>query len=398
MSSVAPGETPINRWKMLLFAITAGVMVANLYYIQPLLATVAADFGQRVTDAGYLVTFTQAGYGIGVLLIVPIGDVLDRRWLLTIMLAANVVALVGAAFSPSFAVFSAISLVIGITSCAVMLVVPYVATLSPAKTRGRAIGQVMTGLLLGILLARTVSGFVAELAGWRAVYIAAAVTVAVLLVALRIVIGEDPARGKLHYGQLLGSLLGLVREQPVLAYRALYGGLGIGSFSVLWTGLTFLLSAPPFNYSEAVIGLFGLVGALGAVSANTAGRMADRGHASLATTVLAAALIASWMLLDSNPHSLWAIIPGIFLVDVAAQGLQVTHQSVIYALAPEARARITAIFITSCFIGASLGSALASAFYASHGWRGLCIVGGIFPAILLIVHLTCRPKPRPVQA
>ncbi|GAA4332154.1 MFS transporter [Pigmentiphaga soli] len=379
---------------MLLFAVTAGAMVANLYYLQPLLAAVAAAFGREVTDAGYLVTFTQAGYGIGVLLIVPIGDVLDRRRLLSIMMAANAAALLAAAASPTFAMFCASSLLIGITACATMMVIPYVASIAPARTRGKSIAQAMTGLLLGILLARTVSGLIAQAAGWRVVFVSAAAAVAVLAVLLRRAMKTDPPRGRLRYRQLIASLAAVVRAHPELGRRALYGMLALASFSMLWTGLTFLLSAPPFGYSEAQIGLFGLVGALGAVSANAAGRLADRGHARLATTALAIVLLASWGLLALGAHSLAAVIGGVFLLDVGVQGLQVTHQSVIYSIAPEARSRVTAVFITSCFAGASLGSALASALYAAYGWAGLCVAGGLFPALLLAVFLAFTPRAR----
>jgi predicted MFS family arabinose efflux permease len=386
----------LNRWRVLLFATTAGSMVASLYYVQPLLAAVAESFGRSVTSTGYLVTFTQLGYALGLLLVVPLGDVLDRRLLLSTMLVINIAGLVAAAASPGFVSFASASLLIGCTSSAAMVVIPYVASKAPDATRGRSIGQVMTGLLLGILLARTVSGFVAVWAGWRSMYLIAAVVVAVLLLALRAAIPREGARGRMAYGRLLWSLAVLARDEPELRRRSLYTSLGMASFSALWTGLTFLLSGPPYYYSEARIGLFGLIGAAGAVAANAAGRLSDRGHTSRLTGAFATALLLSWGVLATGAVSIWAVGMGVFLLDVGAQGLQVTHQSVIYRLAPHARSRITAVYMTSAFIGAAAGSAIASGSFSVAGWTGLCLMGALMPAVLLLVWGLSRPVREPM--
>jgi predicted MFS family arabinose efflux permease len=385
---------PLSKWRVLLFAATTGTMVANLYYIQPLLAAVAAAFGHSVTSAGYLVTFTQLGYAAGLLLVVPLGDALDRRRLLTVMLTVNVAGLVAAASSPNFSAFAAASLLIGCSSSAAMVVIPYVASKTPEATRGRAIGQVMSGLLLGILLARTVSGFVAEWAGWRAIYLIAAVAVSALLFGLRLAMPCEGASGRLGYARLLHSLFALARAEPELRLRSFYTALGLGSFSTLWTGLTFLLSGPPYFYSEATIGLFGLIGAAGAVAANAAGRLSDRGHVQASTCGFALVLLLSWGALAAGSLSIWAVVAGVFLLDVGAQGLQVTHQSVIYRLAPHARSRITSVYMTSGFVGASCGSALASFGFALAGWTGLCVLGGALPLGLVLTWLVRRPRSR----
>ncbi|MDR3534943.1 MAG: MFS transporter [Acetobacteraceae bacterium] len=384
--------------RVLLFAVTTGLMVGNLYYVQPLLAAVAASFHHGVTSAGYLVTATQFGYALGVLLVVPLGDVLDRRGMLTNMLAVNVAALLAAAVSPGFISFAAASLAIGCTSSAAMVVIPYVASKAPDAARGRYLGQVMTGLLLGILLARTVSGFVAEWLGWRAMYFIAAAAVALLLLALRAAIPREAMRGHLAYGRLLRSLVTLVRNEPELRRRSIYNALGLGSFSVLWTGLTFLLSGAPYHYSEATIGLFGLIGAAGAMSANFAGRLGDRGHAHRATGGFAVILLASWVVLAFGGTSIWAVVAGVFLLDVGAQGLHVTHQSVIYRLAPHARARVTAVYMTATFIGASAGSALASASFSVAGWTGLCVTAALLPVVILAMWATGALRRRPEAA
>jgi predicted MFS family arabinose efflux permease len=387
-------SSSLSQWRVLLFAVTTGTMVANLYYVQPLLAAVAASFGHGVTSAGYLVTFTQLGYALGVLLVVPLGDVLDRRQLLSAMLAINVGGLLAAAASPGFASFAAASLLVGCTSSAAMVVIPYAASQAPERMRGKVLGQVMTGLLLGILLARTVSGFVAEWAGWRSVYLAAAAAVTVLLLALRAAIPHEGMRGRLAYGALLRSVLMLATTEPELRLRSVYTALGMGSFSMLWTGVTFLLSGPPYHYSEARIGLFGLIGAAGAVAANVAGRLSDRGHVNKSTAAFAVVLLISWVVLAAGDLSFWAVMAGVFLLDVGAQGLQVSHQSVIYRLAPHARSRVTAVYMTCAFIGASCGSALASGSFAVAGWVGLCVLGGMMPLVLLLIwgfrHLRFR--------
>jgi predicted MFS family arabinose efflux permease len=378
-----PDVAPLDARSILLFAITAGVMMANLYYVQPLLATVAAALGRDTTTAGYLVTFTQAGYAIGVFLIVPVGDVLDRRKMLSFMMIINAVALTVAALSRNFAMFAAASLLIGITSSAVMVVISYVAVRAPDSERGRRVGQVMTGLILGILLARTVSGLIGHFFGWRSMYVIAVGVVIALLFALRAVMVREQTRGHLDYPQLLLSIVDLVKSEPQLRLRSFYSMLGLGTFSVLWTGLTFLLSGAPYHYSEATIGLFGLAGAAGAVSANLAGRLGDRGHAHRMTAVLAIILLLSWGMLALGQRSVGWIIVGAFLLDVGMQGLQVTHQTVIFKIAPHARSRVTAVFTTSAFFGASMGSAIATKSFALGGWIGLSIAGAALPAILL---------------
>jgi predicted MFS family arabinose efflux permease len=375
----------LNRWRVLLFAVTAGTMVANLYYVQPLLAAIAASFGCSVTSAGYLVTFTQLGYALGLLLVVPLGDVLDRRQLLSVMLGVNIAALLAAAASPGFISFAGASLLAGCSSSAAMVLIPYVASKAPEASRGRSIGQVMTGLLLGILLARTVSGLIAEWFGWRSMYLIAAAVVVALLVALRAAIQRERVRGDLAYGRLLLSLLHLTRAEPELRRRSAYFALGFGSFSVLWTGLTFLLNGAPYHYSEATIGLFGLIGASGAVAANVAGRLADRGHANAVTGAVAVVLLLSWGVLAFGSRWIWAVVAGVFALDVGVQGLHITNQSVIYRLNPQARSRITAVYMTTAFIGGAAGSALASFSFGVAGWSGLCLMGALLPAVLLLM-------------
>jgi predicted MFS family arabinose efflux permease len=371
---------------MILFATATGALVADIYYAQPLLADIASGFGIQPEQAGMVVTLAQLGYALGVLLIVPLGDGIDRRRLTSTMLTICVAGLLAASLSINFAMLAIASLIVGVFSSATMVLVPYVASHADNAERGKRTGQVMTGLLLGILLARTVSGFVAEWANWRVIYALAAVAVAILAVALRQAMVADPPRPRINYRHLLGSLVMLVRAQPELRRRAFYSFLGLGSFSVLWTGLTYLLAAPPYNYSTATIGLFGLLGAAGAASASIAGRLGDRGLAPTMTGLFAFLLLGAWGALALTARSMAWLIVGIFVLDVAGQGLQVTHQSVLYSIDADVRSRITAVFITSGFIGMSLGSLLAGIMYDARGWQGVCLIGAALPAIFIAIR------------
>lgn len=376
---------PLSSWCMILFAVSVGTLVADLYYAQPLLAEIAQSLHISIEQTGYLVTSVQLGYALGVLFIVPLGDYKDRRTMVTAMLSVCSLSLFAAAASPSFALLSAASIVSGISSSATMVIIPYVASHSDESVRGQRVGQIMTGLLLGILLARTVSGYVAHILNWRWMYVIAAVLVIVLAAGLRRAMVPDEIKvERVRYGSLLLSLGKLLRNEPELRWRSWYALLGLGSFSVLWTGLTFLLSKPPYSFGTETIGLFGLIGAAGALSANVAGRLGDRGLAGTMTGIFALLLIVSWLGLTEERMWLIPLIAGIFVVDVAVQGLQVTHQSVLYRISAQATSRITSVFITSGFVGMSLGSALASEGYAYSGWAGVCRAGESTAGLLVL--------------
>lgn len=376
---------PLSSWCMLLFAVSVGALVADLYYAQPLLADIAHSLHTSIERTGYLVTAVQLGYALGVLFIVPLGDHKNKRAMVTAMLSICALSLLAAAASPTFAVLAVVSIVTGITSSATMVIIPYVASHSDESVRGRRVGQIMTGLLLGILLARTVSGYVAHFLNWRWMYVIAAAVIIVLAAGLRRAMVPDKVKPEgIRYGALLLSLGKLLRNEPELRWRSWYALLGLCSFSVLWTGLTFLLSQPPYSFGTETIGLFGLIGAAGALSANVAGRLGDRGLAGTMTGIFALLLVLSWLSLTGGNTLLLPLIVGIFVVDVAAQGLQVTHQSVLYRISTRASSRITSVFITSGFVGMSLGSALASEEYARAGWYGVCQVGGVTAGLLVL--------------
>lgn len=365
----------MSRGLVILFAVATGQAVASNYLAQPLLDTIGHQFHVTSGVAGLIVTAAQAGYAAGLILLLPLGDLFERRRFITTLAAITAVGLAGAALAPSAGLFMAAAGLVGITSVMAQILVPFAATLSPDAERGRVVGTVMSGLLLGILLARTASGAVADLAGWRTVYWIAAVLMLVQMVVLYLKLPEYRERIGLSYPRLLGSVLVIARAEPILRRRALYGAMSFGAFSVLWTTLAFLVSGSPYGYSEGVIGLFGLVGAAGALTASVAGRFTDRGWSRRLTGVSAMLLLVGYLLLWRGGTSLAALLAGIVVLDIGANGVHITNQSEIYRLHPQARSRINAFYMTSCFVGAAAGSAAAALVYDRWGWTGVCVLG-----------------------
>lgn len=396
------GVKSLNPRLVFLFAVACGVTVANLYWAQPLLDTIAHTFGASTATTGLVVTCTQIGYALGLLLIVPMGDLFERKRLIVSILVLTAVVLVVAAVAPSIQIFMAASLVIGVTSVVAQILVPFAATLAPGHERGKVIGQVMSGLLVGILLARTLAGFISEIAGWRAVFgVAAGLIVLQSLIFAR-ALPRYRSEIDLSYAGLLASIRELVASERVLRIRSLYGALIFADFSVLWTSLTFLLAGPAYHYSDAVIGLFGLVGAAGALAANLAGRLADRGWSNRTTILFLTLNALAFALMLPARHHLLPLIIGIVLLDAGVQGTHITNQSEVYRLRPDARSRLTTVYMASFFIGGAAGSALSAMVYSSAGWVGVCILG-ISCSLLAIVlwgveQLWLQPCQRDVGA
>jgi predicted MFS family arabinose efflux permease len=367
-----------------LLAVACGATAANLYYAQPLLDTIARELHVSAGTAGLLVTATQLGYVTGLVFIVPLGDLLQRRTLASRLLFLDALALAGAAAAPSFGVLAALLACVGVTSCAAQILVPFASTLAREEERGRVVGRVMSGLLLGILLARVVSGFAAGLGGWRLIYgIAAGVMVVLAIVLRRALPAVDPPSA-MPYPRLLGSVGALVREEPVLRARMLLGALSMASFTGLWTALSFLL-ASEYGYGEATIGLFSLAGLAGAGIASFAGRAADRGHGVAALRVATALVLASWGLIALN--SVAVLIVGIVALDLGIQATQILNQSAIYRLRPEARSRLTTAYLTAYFAGAVSGSAGASFAWERGGWSAVSGAGAAVAALAFLLSL-----------
>jgi predicted MFS family arabinose efflux permease len=368
---------------VLLLAAACGAAVANNYYAQPLLHTIAATFGVSEATAGLLVTAGQAGYAVGLALLVPLGDLLERRRLIARMLVLTAVAQTLAAAAPTFAVLASALALAGVTSVVAQIIVPMAASLATDNERGQVVGKVMSGLIIGILLARTISGLIASVAGWRPVYVMAAAAMLLLAAVLYRALPEVEPSERIPYRALLRSVLDLIREEPVLRQRMGLGAASLGCFSILWTPIAFLLSGPPYHYGTALIGLFGLAGLAGAAAAPAAGRLADRGRGRYATLGSIVILLGSWSLLDLGAHSLAALIAGTIALDLGVQALHISNQSAIYALRPQARSRLNTAYMVAYFLGGAVLSAAASLVYSAAGWNGICALGALTAAAAL---------------
>jgi predicted MFS family arabinose efflux permease len=374
-------QRPLSSRLVLLMAVACGAAVANLYYAQPLLNTIAHDFGTSDGTAGLLVTASQVGYAVGLVLLVPLGDLIERRRLITGVLVITALALVATAAAPTFDLLAAALLVVGVTSVVAQILVPLASSLAAESERGRVVGKVMSGLLIGILVARTASGLLAELGGWRLVFGVSAGLMVALTIVLRASLPPVRPTTDLSYPALLRSVGRLVAEQPTLRVRMVYGALQMGQFSVLWTTIAFLLAGRPYGYSEGTIGLFGLVGLGGALVAQVAGRLADNGRHHMSTGLFFTLMLVSWGAIAAGSSSLAALIVGIAVLDLGVQGAQITSQSVIYALDPAARSRLTTAYMTTVFASAAVSSAAASAIYEAGGWDAVSILGGALAAV-----------------
>ncbi|HEY2124611.1 MAG TPA: MFS transporter, partial [Chthoniobacterales bacterium] len=321
-----------TTWWMTL---AAGTSVANLYYSQPLLAQMGQAFGVRHA-AGYIPTFTLSGLVLGMLLVVPLGDMFERRRLITVSCVCAAIAAAAVAAAPNFTCLAIASLLLGSASIIQHLVLPFVSQLAPSKDRGRIVGIVLSGMMLGTLLARTVSGFVAAELGWRAMYWIAAALMMALAMMVSFVLPRRPPSRAIAYRELLRSLIDMVREQPALREISLVGAMLFGALNAFWVNLIFLLQAPPYHYGERAAGLFGLVGAVGAASAPLIGRLADRRGArfgvSLSLFASLAAFIGLWVLSEK----LLALIVCVIVLDAGVQAGQVSNQARIYSLLPAA--------------------------------------------------------------
>ena len=356
-------------------AVACGLTVANLYYSQPLLELIAQSFHVSRGAASVVVTATQLGYAIALALVLPLGDLLENRTLACRTLIGTAAALAVAAFVPDFGWFLAMSVLIGITSVVAQILIPFAAHLAPPEQRGRFVGQVMSGLLLGILLARTLSSLVAAAFGWRTIYVISAVLMLALSGALLMVLPKRRPPHSSSYGSLLMSVGRLIAGQPMLRRRALAQGLQFAAFSAFWTSIAYQLVAR-FGFSQAAIGLFALVGAAGAAAAPIAGRLGDRGWGHLARLGAIVTGVVSMVLAVLGSSSIIALAVAAILLDLAVQGHQVLGQRDIYALTENSRARINTVYMTTVFVGGAIGSAVSGVLFSRFGWTSVCVFGG----------------------
>ena len=378
----------LSRRLVVLLAVACGAAVANNYYAQPLLGPIAGGLGVSVATTALLVTASQIGYAAGLLLIVPLGDLLNRRRLVSGMLVLTAAGLAGAALAPSLAGLAIALAVVGTTSVVAQILVPFASTLAGEDERGRVVGMVMSGLLIGILLARTFSGLVAELGGWRLVYGLAAAGMLALALALHRALPDLRPVSDLAYGRLLRSVGTLVADEPLLRRRMVYGALGMAGFTVVWTSLALLLSAPPFSLSEGVIGLFGLAGLAGALAAQLAGRAADANGGRRATGIFLGAILAGWGLLALGRTSVVGLIAGLAVLDLGVQGQHILNQTIIYELRPEARSRLTTAYMSANFLAGAVASAATVSAWSLGGWLAVCGLGATLGLIGVVAWTT----------
>ena len=358
-----------------LMAFSVGAVVANIYYIQPLLGLIAATFHMSVPRVGTVAMVTQLGAALGMLIFVPMGDAQERRRLIVSLLLAEAVCLAAMASARNFWWLVLASLGIGITTATVHVIVPFAAHLASEARRGATVGTVLSGLLLGILLARTLSGLVATLAGWRAIYWLAAGLMLALALAIRMGLPQSQAVVQLTWPKLMRSALDLIREQPVLREAATLGAIFFCAFSAFWTTLVFFLQTPPYHYGSGVAGLFGLVGALGALCAPLIGRMADRYGGR--RNVLASLIVTLLSFVDMYflGRHMAGLIAGVVLLDIGVQGGHVSNQTRIYGLLPEARSRLNMVYMVCYFCAGAFGSYAGSVLWQRFGWAGVCGLG-----------------------
>lgn len=365
-------------------AISVGVIVANIYYIQPLLAAIAREFSLSVEQAGTIAMLSQIGTAIGMLLFVPLGDTRERKGLIQLLLGAATVSLVLMATARSVTALALAGMAIGLSGATVHIIVPFAAHLAPPESRGRVVGSVISGILAGILLARTFSGFVGAHFGWRVVYWIAAGLMLALLAAVRRLLPRSEPSVSMRYPDLLRSILQLAREHAELREAAILGALFFGAFSAFWTTLIFRLETPPFHYGSEMAGLFGLIGAVGALGAPMVGRLADR-HGPRTTVMYAVWIaLASFVILWIGGNTLAGLILGVLVLDLGVQAGHVSNQTRIYNLAPEARGRLNTVYMVCYFLGGSLGSLAGAWGWRAAQWPGVCAVGIVGLAAALV--------------
>lgn len=369
-------------------AIICGFAVANLYYNQPILAQIAESFDASASEVGWIPTLTQMGYASGLLLFVPLGDRLERRRLIIAMLCLTAIALLMAALSPSlsFLIFS--SYLIGAATVMAQILLPFATDLVSEQIQGKIIGNLMSALFVGTLFARPLGGLQSEQWGWRSIYWFAGLMMLLLTVASTKLLPSSQPKSKLSYGQLMRSLLTLVKSYPALRSASLNQAMLFGGFSLFWSTLAFLLSRPPYNYGSNAIGLFGLVGIVGIIAAPMLGKLADKGNAKtlrsmvvVATTLTVAAYLIFWQL----GTQLWGLIIGSILLNLGSQGGLIANQVKIYRLDKDARSRLNTVFMVATFTGASLGSILGAYGWSIAQWTGVCLAGLLLGAIAAIL-------------
>ena len=377
----------IGRGLLLTMAIASGVAVANIYYIQPLLADIARTFQVSASAMGIVVMLGQLGFATGMVLFVPLGDISDRRQLIVVMLAGAALSLSAVATARSYAWIAVAVFYVGAFSVTPQMYVPFAAHLASPARRGRAVGLVISGLVIGILASRAVSGYIGAAFGWRSMYWIASIATVVLALVTVTALPRSAGGSRLTYGRLLRSLWDLTRGEPVLRESALAGAMLFGAFSAFWSMLAFRLETPPLHYGSRMAGLLSLVGLAGAGSAPIAGRLADRINPRTSVCVGLMATAFAFVIFGMGGHTLWGLVVGIIVLDAAVQGAHVTNLARVHTLAADARNRLTTVYMVAFFLGGAAGSALGAYAWQTWRWAGVCAVGAAMPLIATIRFL-----------
>jgi predicted MFS family arabinose efflux permease len=367
-------------------AAATGLIVANLYYCQPLIVLIAREFAIPEEKAGTITYLTQAGYAIGLFFMVPLGDKIERRKQIIYTIVASVVSLVLAAIAGNFFLLQIASLLIGITSIVPQLILPLAATLAAPEQRGKAVGTVMSGLLIGILLSRTLSGFIGEIFGWRSMFWIAAAICLIILFLIRKLFPESMPSFSGTYQHLIKSLFSLIKTQPLLREATLINLLAFAQFGAFWTTMVLLLSAQPFHYNSATIGLFGIVGASGALAAPLVGKFGDKANPRAAIGYGCIMMLLAFVVFYFSAENVSGIIAGIVLIDIGLQCVHISNQTRVYSILPEARNRMNTVYMSFSFLGTAAGSALGLWLWNFGKWHAVSVGCAILALLALAVY------------
>ncbi|MDO6547145.1 MFS transporter [Pseudoalteromonas carrageenovora] len=392
MTQTGVSPQPLSNTLVSIIALCCGLIVANIYYAQPIIELLAPEVGLSPHSASFIVSLTQIGYALGLFFLVPLADLVENKRLMLITLGVSFLSLIGTALADTPNVMLILCLMIGISSVSVQVLIPLAAHLSSDEKRGQVLGNIMAGLLLGILLARPISSLIADHFGWRAVFYFAAGCMVFIASVIYFAIPHRHPNQKTSYFKLLKSLKQLMITQPVLRQRALFQALMFASFSLFWTSVPIVL-AREYGLSQSQIALFALVGAAGAIAAPIVGRLADKGYThqlSLLAKVIAAVCFLPSLFELPNGIIILALT-GVF-IDFAVQANMVLGQRAVYSLEPQSRARLNAIYMTSIFVGGAVGSLIASPLYEAGGWTSVALVAAGMPLISLIGYLLTNSK------
>lgn len=370
-----------------MLSIGCGVTVANLWYAQPLLAQMAMEWHVSQATMGTVACCPLAGYATGMLLFVPLGDIVERRRLMLLFLGGAVITLFGLALAPSVPLLALFAFVLGVATIVPQLIIPYAVGLTGVARRGVTVGKLMTGLLTGILLSRTVGGLIAEHLGWRAVYWFALAANLVLMIWFAMRLPESRPATQLSYGQLVRSILHLVTHERVLITSSFFGAMTFACFNIFWTTLSFFLAGPPYNYTPQTIGSFGLMGVAGALAAPYVGKLADSRGPMFAIGISLFGMLMSYVILGTFSLSIIGTIIGVFLLDLFVQSSQVSNMARVYSLPADKHSRLATIYMVSYFLGGTGGAWLGTQAWSANGWMGVCGAGSACAVAGIILFL-----------